>query len=321
MPLYKCMRCGLSTRIKTHMKTHVERKFRCKPILSDITFAGNSADILKLMICDDTCHFVNGTDLAQNSTDLAQNSTDLAQNSTDLAQIHLSPKFECEYCHKIYAHSRSCLRHTKSCKLKREQDSATQKTYELVDALNRQIAEQKEQIDKLMARCSTAPSINASNNVNMVININKNRLSYDNTDYSVLCDQDIRCAIEHACRCMQHIIPATHFNKKYPKNQNIYVSCLKSAVAMMFEGERWNAYAWSDIADRFVNDNITTLRDWLNNNEDPALRRKFQFFIDKREDDAKFFAALKRELKMILYNNRALVHSAEMRELLQTGEE
>jgi hypothetical protein len=103
------------------------------------------------------------------------------------------------------------------------------------------------------------------------------------------------------------------------KNICINVACLKSAVAMMFEGEKWNAYAWSDIADRFVDDNITTLHDWLENNNDPGLKGKFDIFMNKKDADQKFLVDLKRELIMILYNNRALAHSSEMIELLRLG--
>ena len=36
MVLYKCPRCNYSTKLKPNIKTHLKRKFPCKPIFVDI---------------------------------------------------------------------------------------------------------------------------------------------------------------------------------------------------------------------------------------------------------------------------------------------
>ena len=130
--------------------------------------------------------------------------------------------------------------------------------------------------------------------------------------------KDIQSALNHAGRCLQEIIPQIHFNNNHPENQNIYISCLKSAVAMMFEGERWNAHMWEDVAERFIDDSIITLQEWMEDNQSnyPHLVDKFETFLQKKEG-VKFNNKIKREIKMILYNHRKMIHSEEMVKLLQ----
>ena len=220
----------------------------------------------------------------------------------------------------------------KSCKDKQEQDDATAKTYALVEKLNQQIESQQKQIDAMKNEkqhiinntnnTNNTNNMNSHNHNNVQINIqlDKNRLDYKDTNYNIIGENDIRYAISKTGKCIQEIVSATHFNKKHPENQNIYISCLKSAVAMMFEEQRWNAHAWNDIADRVINDNTVTLQSWVELNKDnhPNLAEKFKIFMERKEGNSKtFLSNLKRELKMVLYNNRKLVHSEEMITLLQ----
>ena len=47
MVLYNCKRCGWSTKIKTHYKNHLNRKKKCKPIISDISIVTLKKDFMK----------------------------------------------------------------------------------------------------------------------------------------------------------------------------------------------------------------------------------------------------------------------------------
>ena len=162
---------------------------------------------------------------------------------------------------------------------------------------------------------------NSNNNVQININVDRNRLNYKDTNYNVIDEYDIQRAISHTGRCIQEIIPMTHFNKEHPENQNIYISCLKSAVAMMFEDDRWNARTWSDVADRVIDDNTVTLQEWMEANKErhPQLEENFKIFMGRKEgDDDPFLTKLKIDIKFILYNNREIVHSKAMVKLLQS---
>ena len=313
MSHYNCYRCGYITIRRSDMRLHLNRKNICKPIIRDINIDDYRQNILNKEKIDET-----------------RNPNILSQNIPKYPKISQNDNFECQYCERSYKHSFHLNRHVKICKNKKEQDEATAKTYELVDKLNRRLEEQNQIINnfeniKYNNNIQINNNISTSiNNVQININVDKNRLSYKDTNYNILDDSDIRQSIDHAGRCLHEIIPRTHFNPNHPENQNIYISCLKSAVAMMFEGERWNAHIWEDVAERFIDDNVITLQEWMETNkiQYPHLVEKFKIFLLKKENDDgyKFMSKLKREIKMILYNHRKMIHSDEMVTLLQSLE-
>lgn len=331
MPEYKCFRCGHATHNKSYMRMHLNRLYPCEPNIRDINLDHYRNDILHRRSFDETPKNFktapNGSKTAQIGSKTAPNGSTPILSETEIVDVGIRPLHnECHYCGQSYKYRRNLQKHMHKCVAKIEQDRATSDTYKLIDRLNAQLKHQQQQIDALTQINSIATSnshnnmSNSHNNVQVIINVDKNRNNYKDTDYSVLSDQDIQHAIKHAGRCIQEIIPMTHFNKSYPQNQNIYISCLKSAVAMMFEDEKWNACGWSDIADKFIDDNTQTLQGWMDGNSDeyPELAAKFKMFIQNKEYNDRFVVGLKKDIKMMLYNNRKLIHSDEMVNLLQT---
>ena len=312
MQNYTCYRCGLNTFNKTNMRLHLNRQKKCKPNIRDIDVSQYSLDILNKKEFVDT----GGCSILLHSAPSLLHSAPFCS---------ISKKFECEFCERKYTYNRNLTKHLKLCFAKKEQEEANAKTYALVETLNKQIDEQNQRIDALENTKETITNNTnntMNNNVQVVINVDKNRLNYKDTNYNILGNQEIKTALSHAASCLQEIVPKTHFNKKYPANQNIYISCLKSVVAMMFEDERWNAHMWSDIADRVIDDSTVTLQEWITKHKDkhPRLEERFKIFMDKKEgDDESFLNKLRRDLKLILYNNRKLIHSDEMIKLLQSN--
>ena len=310
MVQYNCFRCGYVTNYKKDMRVHLNRQKKCKPVIRDINLNHYGHAILNRQ------EFIN--------TDGCSILLHSAPSLLHSAPFCSTLQYRCEFCDRKYTYNRNLTKHLKLCFAKKEQEEANARTYALVDTLNKQIEEQEKRIDILEQTKEPHSPVTTNNtmnnNVQVVINVDQNRLNYKDTNYEILEDQEIKNALSHAASCLQEIVPITHFNKKHPENQNIYISCLKSAVAMMFEDERWNAHMWSDIADRVIDDNTVTLQDWMNRHKEnyPRLEERFKIFMDKKEgDDDVFLTKLKRDLKLILYNNRKLIHSEEMIKLLQ----
>ena len=316
MSHYNCYRCGYITIRRSDMRLHLNRKNICKPIIRDINIDDYRQNILNKEKIDET-HFCT------------ENAPFCTKNAPFCTVLHQPDYggFECIFCKKKYKFQRSLKRHLKTCKVKQDQENINANTHALVEKLDQQIEiqkqtiqSQKQQIENFEQKPQINTFTNTNNNVFINIHMDKNRLDYKNTNYDVINAEDIQFSISKAGRCIQEIISITHFNKNHPENQNIYISCLKSTVAMMFEEKRWNVHAWNDIADRVIDDNAVTLQSWMDLNKDdhPGLAEKFKIFMDRKEGDNAFLTSLKRELKMVLYNNRKLIHSDEMVNLLHT---
>lgn len=314
MAPYVCFRCGYTTTHRTSMRLHLNRKTVCKPVLRDVNLDDYGQKIMDK-------HKIDETGSAPFWLHLAP---------SDFSSAPFGSIFhECTFCGRSYKHRRNLSKHSKLCKKKTQQKLQYETgSSNIIDDLNHRITEQEHQLEtlhKYVNNCTNTITYNNTTNTNNIqvhINIDKNRNNYGNTNYSVLSDTDIRQAINHAGKCIQHIIRQIHFNTNHPENQNIYVSCLKSAVAMMFEGEQWNAHAWADVADRVIDDSTVALQDWMNTNQlrHPELLCKFEQFLKNKDDDDAFMTNLKREIKLLMYNNRKLVHSESMVSLLQDAD-
>lgn len=331
MVQYKCIRCGYLTEHKTKMRLHLDRKIICNPVLQDINLDHYRNDILEIKknIITENC--------AKNKQSCAKNKQSCAETEPSCAILHQNTEilsnldnqncydFACKFCLNKYKLKSSLNRHWKTCKAKIEQEEADINNKILINKLNDQIEQQNKQIASQQTQITNITNNSQSNshntnNVQINVNIDKRRLSYKNTNYDALTDKDIQQSLNRAGRCIQEIIALTHFNPKHPENQNIYISCLKSAVALLFEDEKWNAHLWDDVSDRVVDNSIITIQDWLDQNKDkhPRLAEKFQIFVDKREgDDDKFSVNLKRAIKLVLYNGRNMIRSSDMIKLLQ----
>jgi hypothetical protein len=222
--------------------------------------------------------------------------------------------FLCKGCGRTYKYSRNLAKHAKKC-------ARAQAKVDAVEKLTLRVEEQQREIEGIRknggGESNSGGNSNNSyvrGNGNVVVNIrveDRHRRNYSDTNYDVLSEQDIMRAVGHASRCIQEIIPMTHFNARHPENQNIYVSSLKSPVTMLYEGNQWSAHKWATIADRVVDDNVTTIAGWVEQHKDehPRLAEKFRVFVEQSAKNSRFIEDVKSEVRLILYNNRKLVRS------------
>jgi hypothetical protein len=119
MVQYACFRCGYATLLKSDMRTHLNRKNVCKPILRDIKLDDYCDNILKKE------EFVEKIE---------------TPISDPLSSI------SCEYCKKTYKYEQNLSKHLKTCTVKKTRDG--EESIEIV-ALNEQIEAYKSRINKL----------------------------------------------------------------------------------------------------------------------------------------------------------------------------
>jgi len=127
---------------------------------------------------------------------------------------------DCKYCNKSYNHKQSRWRHEKICKIK-----------------NTAIIKQESKETK---------ETNITNNINKgVINNNNNTtniIKFGSEDIiNILTKKQIAKILNSRYQAIEESIRTVHFNKSLPEYQNIKIKNLRSNMALVHDGENFNA--------------------------------------------------------------------------------
>ena len=307
---YKCIRCGYETNHKSKMYSHLERKKVCKPLLNNVNLDEYKSRILECenIELDKNSHFTQNDSFFR-SIEVPQSPTKKTQKNTDIL---------CEFCDKQFSRKDALSRHLKTCKEKKKDDECKQNMTDLVEMLNSQLKEQREefkkeldkknnQIDELIQKAGIQNSGTITNNIQNNIKI----LAYKDTDLSHLTDKDYMYCLNRSNMCIPNLIKMIHFNPKNPQNHNIYISNIKNNYIMVYDGDKWNIQNRHDLIDDLIDENESVLEqkleDWIENGKNyPEIMKKFKRYLEKKEKD-EVLNKIKQEIKFILYNNRKLI--------------
>ena len=131
MKFYLCPRCGYKTKIKTHMRNHLNRTHVCKPVLSNIVVNMDIENILTNNYYDEYEEdniFTNASKNPQNASKNPQNASKNPQNHSKCLKITQNTSksiknnqniiksnncynFVCENCNKRYSRRDNLNRH------------------------------------------------------------------------------------------------------------------------------------------------------------------------------------------------------------------
>ena len=300
---YKCPRCGYETHIRTIYVRHLERKMLCKPNISDNNLIEEYKKYTK-------SKFIQKNKMNPNEPygepGMNLNEPKMNQNEPKYDKSH-----ECKFCKKKYSSNSHLHRHLRTCKEKKKDEEDKKNLLDLVNLLNKQLEEQREQLnkkDKQIEELIKKSGINiGTQNVQQNINI----LAYKDTDISHLTDNDYLKCLKHSNFCIPHLIEKIHFNPKKPENHNIYISNLKNNYVMIYDGHKWNIKDRDESIQDLIDENEVfieqKLEEWIENgNQYPDIMKKFKRYLEKKEND-KVLNKIKNEIKLILFNNRDLI--------------
>jgi hypothetical protein len=301
---YNCIRCGYTTEDKTKMKSHFNRKSDCKPLINDINLDDYKKDILNGKIIKIIKMTQKDSKMTQNDSKIIFFDSKMTQNDSKITNI-------CKYCEKGYSRKNNLNRHYKTCKEKIRDEECKNNMMELVDKLNNQLYEQREQIKEqnnqikeLIKKVGITQNIqNIQNNIKI--------LAYKNTDISHLTDKDYLYCLNRSNMCIPQLIKKIHFNPQKPENNNVYISNIKNKYIMVYDGNKWNLHNQDETIEELIDTNEFVLEqkleEWVENGKDyPEIMRKFKRYLGKKEEDD-VLNKIKNEIQLILYNDNKII--------------
>ena len=323
---YECFRCGYSSKFKSSLINHLNRKNVCKATEDDVEIDAikdyygfkihkiSPPNTTKLP--QNTSHLPQNTSLlpqntsninSQNTTILPQNTTIFPENSTILPQ-NTTKKYQCKYCNKILSRFDSLNRHMNTCKGKKETET-------LVISQNEEMEKMKKEIEELKNfKIQTQNNItnnnctnNSHNTTNNTININ----NYGNENLKHLRSKDFAKLLDGIYNAVPKLIEKIHFDPKHPENQNIKYTNQKSPYLKIVKSDKWQLvnkkHELLDLIDNkcfMLKEKYYDILEKKKYNITEVHRDKIEEFINKyHEEDKKMMLDLIERTELMLLNN------------------
>jgi len=277
----------------------------------------------------------HSTESNQKSTIIHQNMETSKINTTNLHQntpIIQPNKYECEYCNNIFSRSDSLNRHYNRCKYKIKYNDQIYKD-EIINFLKEELKKQQEQIiemknqliETMNKKCKVHPKTLQKINKQLIndnknISINKGTvnntyniigLGHENLD-QVFSKKEKMAILKNRFYCLPELVEYTHFNDKYPQFKNILITNTQNTLAYKYDTKKNQFMAINkdelleDIVDARICD-ISSFYEELENDLDQKTKEIIEKVIDKIENDAAYKELKKKDIKLIIYNNRKKV--------------
>jgi len=305
MVSYNCNRCGKIFSHKVDYTRHINRKFPCK---SD---EDNKNELSKIT-----------TNLPHKTTLLTQSST---QNMSEKVIPQQKNKLICNYCQKEFSRADSLNRHiSKFCKVKKNQDNEKEdllqklleemkKQNEKMDEMKSEIiklkSENKKYVQKIGNQTNNNTKIDKQLNQQNIVNNNHIKLlAFGKEDMTHLADEVCKKILNKGFKSVPTLVEHVHFNKNKPENHNVYISNIQTNYALVYDGIDWKLKERDGVLQQLVDDKTAVLSDKFDEllvKLDDATIRKFQRFLDQKDDDV-IICGIKNDLKLLLYNNKKI---------------
>ena len=332
MEKYKCFRCNYKTNHKNNFLRHIRRKKICKYIDTDVTqkymydfyFEKSEQKLFENEHC---------------SSKIPPKSSEIPPKPSEIPQIcSIAPPktsktvrfssicsektkhiYICQWCGKSFTRFDNLKRHYKRCKDLKINNDDFGNLKELVTLLNLQLEEQREMLkekDKhyekqLLAKDKQINELIKKSGITNNIQNNIKILAHKHTDISHLTDKDFIYCLNRANMCIPNLIKKIHFDPEKPENHNIYISNIKNNFVMIYDGNKWVIKDRDESIEDLIDNNEDLLEqkleEWIENGEKyPSIMKKFNRYLEKKESDS-ILDTIKKEIKLLLFNNRKLI--------------
>jgi len=240
----------------------------------------------------------------------------------------------CKYCNKTFSRIDNLNRHINfRCKAKINKDSLLNENNKLKLIIEKQSEEMKEVksilTDLLNKNCKVHPKtlqkinkqLNLSgdhNTINETINngtvnntYNIIALGHENLA-DVFSRKEKMSILKYRYCSLPHLVEYTHFNDKYPQFKNILITNTQNTLAYKFDKKKKQFITvdkndlLEDIIDERMCD-LSSFYDELENDLDEKTKEIIEIVKEKIDNDPAYKELKKKDIKLIIYNNRKKV--------------
>ena len=253
--------------------------------------------------------------------------------------------YPCDYCGTIYLHRQSKYKHQLKCKNKsveekkhlEQNDKENKNDYskdEIINLLKEQLKKQQEQIieiknqliETMNKNCKVHPKTLQKINKQLINdnkNISINKGTVNNITYNIIglghenltevfSKKEKMAILKNRFYCLPELVEYAHFNDKYPQFKNILITNTQNTLAYKYDTKKKQFVAVNkdelldDIVDERMCD-INSFYDELENDLDEKTKEIIEKVKDKIENEPVYKELKKKDIKLIIYNNRKKV--------------
>ena len=312
MPLYNCVVCNFSSKLKGDYNRHVKTKKHRVNLEKSHETEKNYDGIIQ-----------NNPALIQNNPATIQNNPKKSENNPAIIQNNPAPAiYKCEFCPKTFTiHSNKRRHEMYRCKEnpefldklltdKNNRIKNLQKDKENLEKDKKSLEKDKEKWEKekqeLYKQVSTLLDKVGDTNIQNNIILN----NYGNEDLSHITDALKTELLSIPYASIPKMIEAIHFNDEKPENKNIMIPNKKDNLVKIFQGDKWVYKNKNDTISDLVDSKYSIIDDHYDamdsqDNVTPQIKTSFTKFRKIYEEgDEEMVANLKKQCELVLLNNR-----------------
>ena len=253
----------------------------------------------------------------------------LYNHNDDLSKI-----YKCKKCKKEFNNYQNRWRHEKTCKknisvdenelLKNTIIKQTEELNQIKSFMYKQEQQNQEMKKTLMElinkNCKVHPKtlqkinkqINGDHNTinNGTINNNYNIIALGHENLTNVFSRKEKMAILKYRYCsLPQLVEYTHFNDKYPQFKNILITNTQNTLAYKFDNKKkkFITVNKNDLLDDIIDERMCDLSlfyDELENDLDEKTKEILEIVKEKIDNDPAYKELKKKDIKLIIYNNR-----------------
>jgi len=249
----------------------------------------------------------------------------------------------CYKCNKEFLRKDNLKRHEKTCKKNISEDEKellkntiikqTEELNLIKSLMIEQLKEQQKQeqqnqemkktlMELINKNCKVHPKtlqkinkqINGDNNENNgTINNTYNIIALGHENLTDVFSKKEKMAILKYKYCsLPHLVEYTHFNDKYPQFKNILITNTQNTLAYKFDNKKkkFITVNKNDLLDDIIDErmcDLSSFYDELENDLDEKTKEILEIVKEKIESDPAYKELKKKDIKLIIYNNREKV--------------